>query len=156
MYRTRIILAAACLAAVSTALFVPALADTVAAPSPYVDPNWWVTPVVLAATGLFTTFVGWVLYRFLGIHLDRDARERLHMALATGASLVLARYAIRPAPGGPGPPATLDAPTNQEVVNYAKRSVPGSLKRLAPDADLLADLATAKLQDALTQAAAAR
>lgn len=76
-----------------------------------------------------------------GIEIEAKHREALQSALTTGALLALAKLGI-----GADKAALAEA-----AVDYAKASVPDAIKGLAPSADVLADLATAKVQAAMSK-----
>lgn len=71
-----------------------------------------------------------------GIEIEARHREALHSALVTGISMALRRQM---------------SPTDAvgAAIQYARRSVPDAFEALAPAPDVLADLATAKLREAV-------
>lgn len=94
-------------------------------------------PVLLQ---LIAAILGMVLLRAAeaarrrwGLEVEARHREALHTALMTGVSAALAR--------GLKGTAAVDAATV-----YARRSVPDAIAALRPDAVLMRNLATAKLQ----------
>ncbi|WP_406736921.1 hypothetical protein [Thioclava sp. GXIMD4215] len=91
----------------------------------------------LLALGV-TALVGWIaaeVKRRFGIEIEARHREALHSALMTGAQLALARLGA-----GAGPTAL-----TQAAVDYARTSVPDAITRLGPSAQVLQDLAEAKI-----------
>lgn len=95
-----------------------------------------------AAVGGLVALIAWALQRYLGIVLARNDREALHSALMTGALAVAARYGLRS--------AGLDLAAPEEVVAYARRSVPDAIHRLGAPDDVLDTLAMSKLRQATT------
>ena len=98
-----------------------------------------IAQVVLPIAGTVTTaLIGWAAAQARarwGIEIEARQREALHSALMTGAQLALSRL---------GPQASQTALTTA-AVEYAERSVPGAMTGLRPTADILHDLALAKV-----------
>ena len=74
--------------------------------------------------------------RKFGIDIDARHRESLHSALMTGARLAAARQMTGKAAVG-------------LILDYVRQSVPDALDRLMPGQGVLADLAEAKLHEAV-------
>lgn len=97
----------------------------------------WLGIVISVVSAAFLAFAGWILHRYLGITLDRQAQDSLHRAMMTGATIVAARFGVRS--------AALDASAPDMVLDYVHRSVPDALDRLLPGKDVLTGMARAKL-----------
>ena len=83
---------------------------------------------VTAAVSAITIMAG----KVTGKTLDKDARETLHSALTTAASTIVGRGLSETEAVG-------------AIIEYAKQSSPGSIKRLKPSETVLLDLALSKL-----------
>lgn len=70
----------------------------------------------------------------VSVQAQKDARERLHSALKTGALIAL-------------DPDISDKQKIESIIAYAKRSVPEAIDLLDPAMDVLQDLAKAKLNE---------
>lgn len=68
------------------------------------------------------------------VAMQKDARERLHSALKTGALIALDT-------------TVSDEQRIKNIIAYAKRSVPQAIDLLDPALDVLQDLAKAKLNE---------
>jgi hypothetical protein len=77
-----------------------------------------------------------LLKKKTGMEIEQKYRDSLHMALTTGILAALQR--------GLSGHAAIEA-----AVGYARMSVPGAIQKLGPTEQVLANLATAKLQQAM-------
>lgn len=104
--------------------------------------EWLVSEVLLPFLGLVVTAaIAWAVARFTawtGIQIEARHREALHSALMTGVRMMLEKF---------GPAATERQVVNG-AIDYAHRSVPDAIKKLDPPSDVLASLATSKLEAA--------
>jgi len=97
------------------------------------------TPVILEVTATVATVAitaasGYAMRKW-GIEIQEKHRNALHSALMSGIEAALGR-------GYTGNAAVAEA------IEYARRSVPDALGNLKPAADVLTDLAKAKLEQA--------
>ncbi|MFH5773619.1 hypothetical protein ACHFJ0_05155 [Paracoccus sp. NGMCC 1.201697] len=97
------------------------------------------TPVILEVTATVATVAitaasGYAMRKW-GIEIQEKHRNALHSALMSGIEAALGR-------GFTGDAAVADA------IEHARRSVPDALKNLKPAADVLTNLAKAKLEQA--------
>ncbi len=98
-----------------------------------------IAPSLLEISGVVVAgAIGWAATyakRKWGLEIEAKHRDALHKALMTGIQAALMQ-------GASGPAAAVMA------VTYAKKSVPDAIKALKPGADVLVDLARAKLEQA--------
>jgi hypothetical protein len=128
------------LAAAAALLFlsVPALAQTVPAPSGIDLGTFWtgLLPYVVAAVGAVITFlVGWVLNLArtkLGISIDDSMRASLQTAVTNGAGLLLNQLGNTLT----GKRVTTGTPGIDDAVNYVLKAAPDAIAHfgLTPDA----------------------
>ncbi|WP_449044211.1 hypothetical protein [Paracoccus versutus] len=99
-------------------------------------------PHILELLGLVLTgIIGWAAAaarRKWGIDIEASHREAMHWALYTGAQLALERKLTGK--------AAIDL-----ILGYARRSVPDAIGNLKPSAEVLTDLAKAKLEQAAAE-----
>ena len=93
--------------------------------------------IVLMAA--LTWAAAWAKRKF-GIDIEAKYRDDLHSALMTGARLAASRQLT-------------GAAAVQLVLDYTRKSVPDALKNLAPPQSVLKELAEAKMQKVVTEAA---
>ncbi|MDO5705552.1 MAG: hypothetical protein Q4G49_10850 [Paracoccus sp. (in: a-proteobacteria)] len=103
-----------------------------------------ITDALFAAALALLAWIGRLVPAWLNARIDQINRLALHSALDTGAALVLDGIQAIPTV------AAMDAAVTQ-VLAYVRRSVPGALRRFAPTEQQLADMARAKISDALTR-----
>ena len=92
---------------------------------------------------VLTMIIGWAAKQAgtrWGIQIEATHREALHWALCTGATLALKKQLTGQ--------AALDL-----IIAYARKSVPDAFGRLQPSPEVLANLAQAKLEQAVAEKA---
>ncbi|MDF3606353.1 hypothetical protein PE067_09495 [Paracoccus sp. DMF-8] len=103
-----------------------------------------ITPGLVEILGvLLTGIIAWAASKARekwGIDIEARHRDALQSALMTGARLALANELT-------GKDAI------NLILNYVRQSVPDAIGKLNPDADVLMDLAKAKLEQAVTEKA---
>lgn len=98
-----------------------------------------VLPVLVdAALAVVIPAIVTLYYRMTKTQLDKDARERLHSAMRTGALMLSDKSLTRD--------QKVDA-----VLRYAQKSVPEAIERLKPAADVLESLIISKLNELIKE-----
>ncbi|MGA0615968.1 hypothetical protein [Paracoccus sp. KR1-242] len=113
-------------------VFAGAVDEFMAAASPHLN-----QVIGLALTAIIGV-VAKVASKKWGIEIEANQREALHWALSTGAQLALKHELTGR--------AAIDL-----IITYAKRSVPDAIGGLKPSAEVLTDLAQAKLEQAAAE-----
>lgn len=98
------------------------------------------TPAIIGAAGYLAVKIERWFAAKTKLEMEAYHREALHSALSTGAQLVLARVRGDAAAEGAAKKVLL-----QEVVAYARKSVPDAIDFLGASFDVMLDIAEAKV-----------
>lgn len=103
-----------------------------------------VLPAAVQAIGVvLAALLAWLtvqVQKRTGLAIEAERRDALHSAIMTGVAAAAKRL-------GEGAAPSLVA---KEAVDYARRSVPDAIAALRPDAQVLTNLAMAKLEQLVT------